>query len=103
MRFAANRPFSDPDKAARRLVEIANGVEPAQDGRIYIEPPMRPAGDGTGGTKAAAAASSWQGNHRAVVGAPVTPGVPTIVVAGYVVVTDRRPGRFGPPGNGVET
>jgi hypothetical protein len=37
MRFAADRPFADADKVARKLVEIANGVEPAQDGRIYIE------------------------------------------------------------------
>ena len=29
--------FTDPDLAARKLVEIANGVEPARDGRIYIE------------------------------------------------------------------
>ena len=29
--------FANPDLAARKLVEIANGVEPAQDGRIYIE------------------------------------------------------------------
>jgi hypothetical protein len=88
MSFIERGRYADPDLAARKLIEIANGVEPAQDGRIYIEPPMRPAGDWTVGTKAAAAASSWQGNHRAVVGAPVTPGVPTIVVAGYVVVTD---------------
>jgi hypothetical protein len=31
-RFAADRPFSDPEKAARKLLEIANSV-----GRIYIE------------------------------------------------------------------
>lgn len=31
------RPFSDPDADARKLVEIANGVEAVQDGRIYIE------------------------------------------------------------------
>jgi hypothetical protein len=37
MRFAPDRPFANPDVAARRLVEIANSVEPAQDGRIYIE------------------------------------------------------------------
>jgi hypothetical protein len=27
----------DPDAAARKLLEIANAIEPAQDGRIYIE------------------------------------------------------------------
>jgi hypothetical protein len=37
MKFAAERPYGDPDKAARKLVEIANAVEPAQDGRIFIE------------------------------------------------------------------
>lgn len=36
MRFVTERPFTDPDAAARRLVEIANAVE-AEDGRIYIE------------------------------------------------------------------
>jgi hypothetical protein len=29
--------FANPGLAARKLVEIANGVEPARDGRIYIE------------------------------------------------------------------
>ena len=33
----ADRPFADPDAVARKLVEIANGVEAVQDGRIYIE------------------------------------------------------------------
>jgi hypothetical protein len=37
MKFAAERPYSDPEKAARKLVEIANTVEAVQDGRIYIE------------------------------------------------------------------
>jgi hypothetical protein len=37
MRFAPDRPFANPDVAARRLVEIANSVEPVQDGGIYIE------------------------------------------------------------------
>ena len=33
----ADRPFVDPDAAARKLIEIANGVEAVQNGRIYIE------------------------------------------------------------------
>ena len=33
MKFAVDRAYSDPDKAARKLVEIANAVEPVQDGR----------------------------------------------------------------------
>jgi hypothetical protein len=37
MKFVEGRPFADPDAAARKLVEIANGVEAVQDGRIYIE------------------------------------------------------------------
>jgi hypothetical protein len=36
-KFVERRPFRDPDAAARKLVEIANGIEAAQDGRIYIE------------------------------------------------------------------
>ena len=36
-KFVAARPFADPDAAARKIVEIANGVEAVQDGRIYIE------------------------------------------------------------------
>ena len=27
MKFAAERPYADPEKAARKLVEIANSVE----------------------------------------------------------------------------
>jgi hypothetical protein len=37
VKFATDRPFADPDKAARKLVEIANAVEAVQDGRIHIE------------------------------------------------------------------
>ena len=37
MKLIEPRPFADPDVAARKLVEIANGVEAVQDGRIYIE------------------------------------------------------------------
>lgn len=37
MRFVDRHPFTDPDAAARKVVEIANGVEAVQDGRIYIE------------------------------------------------------------------
>ena len=36
-KFVAASPFADPDVAARRLIEIANGVQAVQDGRIYIE------------------------------------------------------------------
>jgi hypothetical protein len=37
MKFATDRPFADPDQAARKLVNIANASEAVQEGRIYIE------------------------------------------------------------------
>ena len=37
MKFVHNRPYSDPKKAARKIVEIANSAEPGQEGRIYLE------------------------------------------------------------------
>ena len=37
MKFTEPRPYANPEKAARRLGEIASTVEPGQDGRIYIE------------------------------------------------------------------
>jgi hypothetical protein len=37
MKYATNRPYSDPEKAARRLMEHAQAFEPIQEGRIYIE------------------------------------------------------------------
>ena len=37
MKFVTDRPLADPDAAALKLLELANAVEPAQDGRIYIE------------------------------------------------------------------
>ena len=37
MKFAADRPYSDPEKAACKLLEIANSVEAVPDGKIYIE------------------------------------------------------------------
>jgi hypothetical protein len=37
MKLATDRPYADLEKAARKLVEIANAVEAVQDGRIYIE------------------------------------------------------------------
>ena len=37
MKYIGERPFSDPEPAARRLLEIANATEPVQDGRIHIE------------------------------------------------------------------
>ena len=37
MKYTAERPYSDPNKAARRLLEHAQAFEPIQEGRIYIE------------------------------------------------------------------
>jgi hypothetical protein len=37
MKFVDRRPFTDPDAAARKIIEIANGVEAVQDGRIFVE------------------------------------------------------------------
>ena len=37
MKFAVGRRYSDPEKAARRILEIANSVEAVQDVRIHIE------------------------------------------------------------------
>jgi hypothetical protein len=42
MKFTSDRPYGDPEKAARKLVEIANSIEPAQEGRIFIELINRP-------------------------------------------------------------
>ena len=37
MKFATDRAFSDQDKAARKLVELANAAEADRDQRIAIE------------------------------------------------------------------
>jgi hypothetical protein len=46
VKFSEPRLYADPDKAARKLVEIANTIEAIQDGRIHIEKinPVVPAG-----------------------------------------------------------
>jgi hypothetical protein len=36
MKFIEPRPLADPDAAARKLVEIASGIDAVQDGRVYI-------------------------------------------------------------------
>ena len=36
-KFVEPRPYADPKIAARKIVELANTVEPVQDGRIHIE------------------------------------------------------------------
>ena len=37
MKFAEPRIYADPEKDARRLIEIASTVEPGHDGRLYVE------------------------------------------------------------------
>jgi hypothetical protein len=37
MKFTTERPYADPEIAARKLIDIANSVEAEQDGRIHIE------------------------------------------------------------------
>jgi hypothetical protein len=37
MKFVNARPFADREVAARKIMELANAVETAQDGRIHIE------------------------------------------------------------------
>jgi len=37
MKYATARPYSDPEQAARRLLEHAHAFEAVKDGRIYIE------------------------------------------------------------------
>jgi hypothetical protein len=37
MKYAEDRPYADPETAARRLLELAHTIEPVQDGRIHIE------------------------------------------------------------------
>jgi hypothetical protein len=42
MKPTSDRPYSDPEKAARRLMEHAHAFERSQDGRIYIEKTNEP-------------------------------------------------------------
>jgi hypothetical protein len=37
VKLTTDRPYADPEKAARRLLEHAHAFEPIQEGRIYIE------------------------------------------------------------------
>jgi hypothetical protein len=37
LKVATDRPFADPDKAARKLLELANAAEADRDQRIAIE------------------------------------------------------------------
>ncbi|MGY0571720.1 hypothetical protein ACTGJ9_012230 [Bradyrhizobium sp. RDM12] len=37
VRYASARPLADPETAARKLVEIASGIDRVQDGSVFIE------------------------------------------------------------------
>jgi hypothetical protein len=37
MKFTESSPYAEPEKAARRVMELAHAVEPLQDGRIHVE------------------------------------------------------------------
>jgi hypothetical protein len=37
MKHTEERPYADPEAAARKLIELAASAEAVQDGRIYIE------------------------------------------------------------------
>jgi hypothetical protein len=70
MKFVDPSAFTDPDVAARKLVEIASTVEAVQDGRIYIELVNRPfldAGAAPGQFRAALARAvelGWLWRHE---------------------------------------
>jgi hypothetical protein len=70
VKFVETNGFTDPDVAVRKLVEIANAVETAQDGRIYIELVNRPflnAGAAPGQFRAALARAvelGWLWRHE---------------------------------------
>ena len=36
-KYVQPRPYADPDVAARKILEIANSLEPYMDGRLLIE------------------------------------------------------------------
>jgi hypothetical protein len=55
VRYIEPKSFSDPEKAARKLIEIANAAESVQDQRVHIElinvPFLRAGGSGDGYAK----------------------------------------------------
>jgi hypothetical protein len=76
MKFAAERPYADPEKTARRIMDHARAFEPIQDGRIYVEEINRPMLDKDGATPA----GYWVGLQFAIergCGSNITPAEPT--------------------------
>jgi hypothetical protein len=37
VKFATERPYAEPETTMRKILELANGVEAKQEGRIHIE------------------------------------------------------------------
>jgi hypothetical protein len=71
MKLTTDRPYADPEKAARRIMEHARAIKPIQDGRIYIEEINRPMLFGDKATPAEyaaglkyALAQDWQEMHE---------------------------------------
>jgi hypothetical protein len=62
MKFATERPYAEPEKAARRIMDHARAIEPVQDGRIYIEAINRPMLDKDG----ASPVEYWAGLQLAI-------------------------------------
>ncbi|MGA2057948.1 MAG: hypothetical protein ABSG88_21910 [Bradyrhizobium sp.] len=79
MKFVEPNAFTDPDVAARTLVEIASTVEAVQDGRIFIEMVNQPflnAGAPPGQFRAALARAielGWLWRHESGTYAKFTP------------------------------
>ena len=77
MKYATDRPFADPDKAARKLIEIANSAEAYMDGRIPIEvingPFLRAGGSPSEYGAGLALANGWLWRHESGVYVKFTP------------------------------
>ena len=65
MKLTADRPFADPEKAARRLMQHAHAFEPLQAGRIYVEVLNGPFLFGDKGTPAEYTAGWTTGSAKA--------------------------------------
>jgi hypothetical protein len=37
MKLTNDRPYATPEAAARKLIELAKGIEAVQDGRVHVE------------------------------------------------------------------
>ena len=63
MKYTTERPFADPEKAARRLMQHGHAFEPVQDGRIYIQKLSGPFlfGDRRNTRRASIARLAWAG------------------------------------------